>query len=205
MTRIADRLGAGLAAEAGYGHSRSHVAFAVCLALYFAFSVGAIRVGVHHVSLQASPDAQGVATAVGWVTGALVAVLNLALPLGGALLAILVMGFLGGAAMRPSLLFDAYWVVVLAAITPLAAVALDLLAPGLDGSPDGFDVLVWRVQVVSFAALAMTVVYIWGFLRNRFHERSGDAALSTLVGVAASYACITTIRVLGSMLGLASY
>jgi hypothetical protein len=126
-----------------------------------------------------------VATAVGWVTGALVAVLNLALPLGAALLAILVMGFLGGGAMRPMLLFDAYWIVVFAALTPLSAVVLDLLAPGLGGSADGFDVLVWRVQVVSLAALTMTVVYIWGFLRNRFHERLGDATLSTLVGVAA--------------------
>jgi len=138
------------------------------------------------------------------MTGASVAVLNIALPLGGALLAIVVMGFLCGVAIRPMLLFDAYWIVALAALTPLSAVALDLLAPGLDGSTDGFDVLVGRVQVVSLAALTMTVVYIWGFLRNRFHERSGDAALSTLVGVAASYACITTIRVLGSMLDLAS-
>ena len=119
-------------------------------------------------------------------------------------MAILVMGFLCGAALRPVLLFDAYWIVALAAITPLAAVALDFLAPGLDGSADGFNTLVWRVQVVSLAALTMTVVYIWGFLRNRFQERSGDAALSALVGVAASYACITTIRALGSMLGLAS-
>lgn len=204
MTRIIDRPGAGPAAEAGYERGRSHVAFAVCLALYFAFSVGAIRVGVHHVSLQTPIEAQGVATAVGWMTGASVAVLNIALPLGGALLAIVVMGFLCGAAIRPMLLFDAYWIVALAALTPLSAVALDLLAPGLDGSTDGFDVLVGRVQVVSLAALTMTVVYIWGFLRNRFHERSGDAALSTLVGVAASYACITTIRVLGSILDLAS-
>ena len=194
MTQVADR--------SGLGHGR--VAFALCLALYFVFSVGAIRVGVHHVSLQTSLDAQGVATAVGWVTGALTAVLNLALPLGGALLAIVVMGFLCGAALRPSLLFDAYWIVVLASTTPLSAVVLDLLGPGLDGSGGDFDVLVKRVQAVSFAALTMMVAYLWWFLRTRFQKRSADAALSALVGVAASYACITMIHVLGSVLGLES-
>jgi hypothetical protein len=96
------------------------------------------------------------------VTGSLVAVLNLVLPLGAALLAILVMGFLGGDAMRPMLLFDAHWIVVFAALTPLSAVALDVLAPGHEGSADGFDVLVWRVQVVSLASLALTVIYLWG-------------------------------------------
>ena len=61
-----------------------------------------------------------------------------------------------------------------------------------------------RVQAVSFAALTMMVAYLWWFLRTRFQKRSADAALSALVGVAASYACITMIHVLGSVLGLES-
>ena len=177
-------------------------AFALCLALYTALSFGAIRVGTESIALQAPPDARAVASAVGWVTGALVAAFNLVVPLGCALLAILAMGFLCGTAKRPLLLFDAYWVVLFAAMTPLSVVTLDLLAPDLHGSAAGFDALVWRVQLVSNAALTMTVIYIWGFLRARFDKRAGDAALSTLVGVAASYACLTAIQVLGSMLGL---
>ena len=181
-------------------HRRGH--FALCLVLYTALSFRAIQVGARHLALLASPEELAVATAVGWVTGALVAAFNLTVALACALLAILVMGFLRGTVMRPLLIFDAYWVVAFSAITPLSVVALDLFDPAVDGSLAGFDVLISRVQFVSIAALTLTVVYVWWFLRGRFDKRAGDAALSTLVGVAASYACLTAIHVLGSMLGL---
>ena len=76
----------------------------------------------------------------------------------------------------------------------------------IDNSPYGgqcLSFLSFKLLPGAEKKLALTAVYLWWFLRKHFYERSGDAALSTLVGAAASYACITMIHVLGSVLRLA--
>lgn len=177
--------------------------FALCLAGYVVSSVAAIRVGVLYSSLQAPTEARGLVTAVSWVSGASAAALNLGLILWGGLVAIVVMAWVVRMPARPSLLFEAPWVVALAAITPTASFVFAWVAPESVSSAQEFDVLAARVLAVSMAALAVIVAYVWWFLRTRFDASAIDAALSTLAGVAASYALVTMIQVVGGILGFA--
>lgn len=176
--------------------------FALCLGIYVVLSAGAIGVGVRQAALEASADVRGIVTAVGWISGSFAGLFNVALMLGAVVVSIAAMGFLSRSTVRFVLVFQAYLIILFAGLTPLSVVALDWFVLDRTGSVDSFAVLTGRVQVVSLASMTMAVVYLWWFLGDRFDRRRSDAALSTLVGVTASYASITLIHPLSAALGL---